>query len=126
APIVTALSASSGFATGGESITIYGVNLSTATGVVFVDAASSRVIPATSFTVNDDGTLTVVVPPFVGVPPSGGVTVDIQVQTPNGISAPRAIDRFVYTPAGAVPTITSLSNTSGTTAAGGSTAGGAL
>jgi len=66
APLVTGLSASSGFTTGGDTINISGVNLDGATAVFFGSVA------AASFTINDDGTITAVVPAASISPPSQG------------------------------------------------------
>jgi hypothetical protein len=114
-PIVTSLSLPSGFSIGGETLTITGLNLTGVTAVSFVvgvppSGGSAQTITATSITSNPDGSLTVVVPAFVGVPPSGGATADVRVTTSNGTSSTSPVDQFIYTPAGASPTVTSLTS----------------
>ena len=106
APVVTGLSTNSGFTAGGDSVTIFGINLAGTTAVFF------GAVAAASFTINDDGTITAVTPAQVA-----GIT-DITLQTPIGLSAVCGADQFTYTPAGALPTITALSTTIGTTGGG--------
>src|SRR5262249_5809053 len=101
APAITALSSASGYATGGESVTITGTNLAQVTGVYFGTA------PAASFTMNADGTITAVAPAVAAG------TVDITVRTSGGASSTSAADQFVFTATGALPTVTALSNSTG-------------
>lgn len=84
-PVVTGISPSSGPASGGTVVTIWGTGLSTATGVWFGSVA------ATSFMVNLDGSITVVAPPSVAG------TVDVTVATLYGTSATSSADEFTYT-----------------------------
>jgi len=106
APIVTGLGTGSGFASGGESVTIFGVHLAAATGVLFGS------VPASSVVINDDGTITAVAPAQ-----AAGV-VDVTVQSPSGNSAVHSADQFTYTPAGALPVVAGLSTSDGTIAGG--------
>src|SRR5207249_828991 len=66
---------------------------------------------ASSYTVNSATQITAT------SPPQGIGMVDITVTTPSGISATGSADRFTYT-AASLPTVTSLSPTSGSTAGG--------
>ena len=84
-PIVTSVSPSSGSRTGGYSVTVTGQNLSEAYSVTFSGVA------ATSYTVNSNTSITVVVPSR-----AAAGTVDIQVTAPGGSSILVAGDRFTY------------------------------
>ena len=84
APTVTGISVSSGSISGSTTVTISGTQLSGATGVLFGS------LPAASFVVNADGTVTAVSPTA-----STGV-VDVRVTTSSGTSAPSAADAFTY------------------------------
>lgn len=106
APTVTALSDSAGPLAGGTGVTITGTNL---TGATDVDFGST---PATSFTVNGAGTQITAVSPAATDPG----TVDVTVVTPVATSAVSPADAFTYlapTAPSTVPTVTSLSPTSG-------------
>jgi hypothetical protein len=82
-PAVTGLSAPSGSDQGGSVVTVSGTGLSAATSV-FVGTA------AANFTVNPDGTLSVVVP-------AGALgSVNISVVTPGGVSPVSAANQFIY------------------------------
>ena len=81
APTVTGLSPNSGLA--GTSVTIFGTNLSGATGVLFGTTA------ATSFTVVTANAIT-------ATSPTGTGTVNVTVTTPSGTSATSAADQFTY------------------------------
>ncbi|WP_281183885.1 LamG-like jellyroll fold domain-containing protein [Trichlorobacter lovleyi] len=85
-PTVTGISPSSGYASGGTTVTITGSNLSGATAVNFDTTA------ATGFTVNSDTQATATSPAGVV-----GQTVDITVTTPGGTSAVSSADQFSYT-----------------------------
>ena len=105
APTVTGLSLSTGSDAGGQTILISGTNFSGTTAVDFDSTA------ATSFTLLDDSTISVVVP-------SGSAgTVDVTVTTNNGTSTTGSADEFTYLST-AVPTVTSLGTVSGSTAGG--------
>ena len=104
-PVVTSLSPTIGPAAGVTPVTITGSNFTGATAVDFGTAA------ATSFTVGVGGTTITAVPPAstaLGV-------VDVTVITPAGTSAIVPADKFTYSPA---PAVTSLSPTSGSAAGG--------
>ena len=108
APTITSLSTQSGPVAGGTGVTIVGTNLSGATAVDFGS------LPASSFTVNSTGTQITVVSPAA----PNAESVDVSVTTPGGTSQVSAADVFTYVaPASppAVPTLTSLSPTSGPT-----------
>ncbi len=119
-PQITGLSASSGFSSGGDSITIQGSNLEGATAVYFGSVA------ATSFTPNADGTITAIIPPLGrgartilrSGPADVPSTVPISVQTLAGTTGQSPYDQFTYTPAGAAPTVSGLSVTGGATTGG--------
>ncbi len=106
-PAVTSLSSASGFTSGGDTVTIEGTDLSQASAVYFGNT------PAASFTVNADGSLTAVAPSV-----AGAASVAITVVTPGGTSATSSATQFTFTPAGAPPTVTALSSSSGSTAGG--------
>ena len=84
-PTVTGISPSSGFASGGTTVTITGTNLTGATAVKF-DATD-----ATGFSASSDTQLTATSPAGVV-----GQTVDVTVTTPGGISAVSSFDQFSY------------------------------
>ena len=98
APVVTAVTPSGGPIGGGTAITITGSNFTGATGVTVGGTA------ATSVVVVNANQITAVTPAHAAG------TVDVLVTTPLGTSANTAADNFVY---GALPTITSISPTSG-------------
>ncbi len=102
APIITAVSPTSGPAAGGTSVTITGSNFNGATKVLFgtVAANNVKVVSATQIT---------------AVSPAGSGAVDVKVTTPGGTSATSTADRFTYVP---VPTVTGISPTSGPVAGG--------
>jgi len=102
APTVTALSPTSGPASGGNTVTITGTNFSGATAVTFGATA------ATGFTVNSATQIT-------ATAPAGTGTVDVSITTTGGTSATSASDQFTYV---AAPTVTALSPTSGPTSGG--------
>ncbi len=102
-PTVTAVSPTSGYATGGTSVTITGTNLTGATVVEFgPNAATYTVTSATSIS---------------ATAPAGSGVVDITVTTPGGLSATSSADQFTYTLPPA-PAVTALSPTSGPTTGG--------
>ncbi len=109
APTVTSLSTKAGPVAGGTGVTIVGTKLSGATAVDFGS------LPASSFTVNSTGTQITVISPAAPKAES----VDVSVTTPGGTSQVSAADVFTYlAPVSppALPTISSLSPTSGPTA----------
>lgn len=85
-PAISAVSPSSGFASGGTSVTISGSGLTGATAVKFTAT------DATSFFVGSDSQLTAASPAGVV-----GQIVDITVTTPGGTSATSSADQFSYT-----------------------------
>jgi hypothetical protein len=103
-PIVTGISPTSGPVAGGTVVTIRGSNFTGASQVRFGTVAVS------SFTVNSDGTQITIYSPA-----SSAGTVHVTVITPKGTSTTSTADRFTYLP---VPTITSISPTSGPVAGG--------
>ncbi|WP_338679375.1 IPT/TIG domain-containing protein [Janthinobacterium sp. TB1-E2] len=104
APAVSAISPTSGPATGGSTVTITGSNFSGATAVTFGSTA------ATGFTINSATQIT-------ATAPAGTGTVDVTVTTPGGTSAISPTDKFTYVVA---PALSAISPTSGP-ATGGST-----
>ncbi len=82
---VTGISPSSGPLGGGTTVTITGSNFTGATGVSFGN------VPATSFTVNGDTSITAVSPAAGNAGP-----VDVTVTTPAGASATSSADQFSY------------------------------
>jgi large repetitive protein len=84
APAVTGLSPAGGSAAGGDSVTISGSGFTGASVVTFGGA------PAASFTVDSDSQITATSPQqAVG-------TVDVQVSTPAGTSAPGSSDHYAF------------------------------
>jgi len=105
APAVTSLSTSSGSTAGGTLIEINGSGFTNAQEVDFGNA------PVFNFTVNSDSQITALAPAnFAG-------TIDVQVTTPAGTSAPVSGDRFTYSAASA-PVVSSLATSSGSTTGG--------
>jgi hypothetical protein len=105
APVVGGVTASSGDAAGGSVVTVTGSGFTGATAVSF------GTTPATDFTVLSDNALTAV------VPAGAAGTVDVTVTTYAGTSATGSADHFTYT-ASPVPSITSMSASTATTAGG--------
>ncbi len=106
-PLVTGLSRTSGAVEGGTPLTISGTDLANATAVDF------GVVPACSFSVNADGTITATSPASYA---GQAATVDVTVTTPSGTSAiSRPADQFTYTFA---PVIAALNLSTGFVAGG--------
>ena len=104
-PAVTGVSPSSGPIVGGNPVTITG------TGFTGASAVSFDSVPATSFTVNSDTSITATVPAGVaGAFPLVGVIDDVTVTTPGGTSATSTADQYTYEP---VPAVTGVSPSSG-------------
>lgn len=76
APTLTALSPTSGAVAGGDTVTLTGTGFTGATGVTFSG------IPAASFSVTNDTTMTAVTPPG-----AAGTNLPVIVTTPAGTSA---------------------------------------
>lgn len=85
-PTITEISPSSGFASGGTTVTITGSNLTGATAVKFTatDAAGFSEVSDTQLTATSPGGVV-------------GQIVDITVTTPGGTSATSSADQFSYT-----------------------------
>jgi hypothetical protein len=109
-PVVTGLSAVSGYSSGGDSITIYGMHLAAATAVFFGGVSAT-------FMVNDDGTLSAVTPAQAAG--AGDDPADVTVVTAAGVSALQPSDQFSYTPAGSLPSVAGLSSAVGSETGGG-------
>ena len=101
-PVVTGLSPTGGFMSGGTTVTITGNNFTGATSVKFGGTN------ATSFTVNSNTQIT-------AVSPAGTGTVHVTVTTPSGTSATSSADQYAYIPA---PAVTAVSPTGGKTSSG--------
>jgi hypothetical protein len=100
---VSAVSPSDGATAGGDRVTITGHDFTGATAVSFGG------VPAQSFTVDSDSSIT-------AVSPAGAVgLVDVSVTTPGGQSPVSAADRFTYVPR---PVVTSVSPARGATGGG--------
>lgn len=105
APAIATVSPTNGTSAGGTVVTLTGVNFTGATGVTFNGTAG------TSFVVNSDTQITV-------TSPSGTTgAISIAVLSPNGAGTATNIYTYVAAPT-MVPTITSISPGSGTTAGG--------
>ncbi len=85
APTITSISPTSGFTTGGTSVTITGTDFTDATNVTFGSTEAS------SFNIDSSTSITAVSPAG-----SAGV-VDITVTTPSGTSTISSADQFTYT-----------------------------
>jgi hypothetical protein len=97
-PTVNGVSPGSGPTAGGNTVTITGTGFTGATAVSF------GTVPATSFTVNSDTSITATVPAgTVGI-------VDVTATTPGGTTATSAADQYAYLP---VPAVTGVSPGSG-------------
>lgn len=94
-PAVTGVSPATGPASGGTEIVVTGSGFTGATAVRFAGPAALGVGLGASLVVDSDGELTVTSPPG-----PGGLTVDLEVVTPAGTSAPVASDRFTYAASG--------------------------
>ncbi|WP_339929198.1 putative Ig domain-containing protein [uncultured Brevundimonas sp.] len=100
APVVTAISPTSGPTTGGTTVVITGSDFTGATAVTF------GVNPSSGLTIDSDTQITV-------VSPAGTGTVDVTITTGGGTSSVNAADQFTYI---AAPlTITSITPPSGAT-----------
>ena len=105
-PSITSLSLSSGSTAGGDSVTISGANFLGATDVRFGS------VPAASFVVNGDSSLTATTPAAaVG-------TVDVRVLGPAGVSTTGAADQFTFGAATGLATVSSLGTSTGPTGGG--------
>jgi len=101
-PTITAISPTSGPITGGTSVVITGTDLTAATAVKFgSNSATITANTATSITATS--------------PAGSAGTVDVTVATAGGTSATSSADQFTYV---AVPTITAISPTAGSTVGG--------
>ncbi len=98
--VVSSISPTSGPAAGGTTVTITGSGFTGASKVLFGTVAAS------SFTVNSDTQIT-------AVSPVGSGTVHVTVITSAGTSVTSNADQFTYQVVPPVPTITSISPTSG-------------
>jgi len=86
APVVTALSPSSGSATGGDAIELHGTGFTGTSSVSFGGAA----VPTTDFTVVNDTLIE------IWKTPEGDGTPDVTTTTTGGISASTVADQFHY------------------------------
>ena len=103
-PVITSICPRQDQPREGRSVTITGSDFTGASKVLF------GTVPASSVKLNSDTQIT-------AVSPAGSGTVDVRVTTPGGTSVTSAADQFTYV---SVPTVTSISPTSGP-AAGGTT-----
>ena len=100
-PVLTKLSPGKGGATGGTTVTIGGSGFTEATAVTF------GAIPASSFVVGSDTSITAISP--AGAPG----TVEVTVRAPGGTTATSSNSQFKY-----VPTVTAVRPTGGPVAGG--------
>ena len=107
APTVTGLNPTSGPATGGTHVQIFGTGFTGATAIFFgsINAGAFALISPTEIDT---------------AAPAGiaGQTVNVTVTTPGGTSAVSAADQFTYTAVVAAPTVTSVSPNMGSSAGG--------
>ena len=102
APVVTAISPSSGSAAGGSQVTITGSGFTGATDVGF------GITSAAALNVDSDTQITT-------ASPAGTGTVDVTVTTPAGTSATTPADQYTYVP---VPQVAAISPSSGSASGG--------
>lgn len=95
-PAVTSVTPNAGAPSGGDTVTITGINFTSATAVDF------GATPATSFTVTSDTSIT-------AIAPAGAGSVDVTVTNGSGASAIDPADVYTYLP----PAITKLSPVKG-------------
>jgi len=115
APAVTALSPTSGPASGGYTITLIGSDFSGASGVSFSSSSYSIPYDAADFVVNSDSSITASVPEL----PQG--TFDVLVTTLSGTSSATSADQFTANAvSGSAPTVTAVSSGEGNTSGGAS------
>jgi hypothetical protein len=100
---VTGVSTNTGTTAGGTTATLSGSNFTGALAVLFGG------LPAASFTVNSDTSISAVSP----IAASG--VVDIKVVNSSGVSSTSAGDQFTYTAASGLPAVTGLSASTGQT-----------
>jgi hypothetical protein len=105
APAVTSVSPSSGSTSGGATVTVLGSGFTGASAVSFGSTA------AASFLVISDTAI------LATSPAATTGTIDISVTTPSGSSSTSSSDHFTFN-AAAVPSVSSLSSSSGSTAGG--------
>ncbi len=106
-PTVTGLSVRTATDNGGGVVAITGTGFTGATAVSFGTGASF-------FSVSSSTLIDALIPPG-----NGAETVDVTVTTPSGVSPISAADQFTYTIPPPIPTVTSLSPSSGPAAGGG-------
>jgi hypothetical protein len=108
APTVTSVSPSSGPSAGGTTVTVKGTGFNGATKVLFGS------VPASSFSVSSSTKITAV------SPAEAAGAHDVTITTPSGTSSAVTADQFtsVAPPPAPVPTVTSISPTSGPTTGG--------
>ena len=104
-PTVTSIDTNTGTTAGGTTVNISGSDFTGATQVTFGGVQSA-------FVVNDDGSITATSP----IQTTG--TFDILIVNPWGSSSAVSADEFTYTAATDLPTVTSLSVSSGPTGGG--------
>jgi DNA-binding beta-propeller fold protein YncE len=102
APVVSAIASTAGPIAGGTAVIITGTNLTGATAVKFGTATAI-------FAVGSDTRITAT------APPGAAATVDVTVTTPGGPSAITAADQYTYF---ALPTVSSVSSSAGSTSGG--------
>ena len=83
-PQIRSVSPTSGSTTGGNSVTITGINFNGATAVLFGS------VTVTSFIVNSDSSITAI------VPAEAAGTIDVRVQTPYGTSVATSADQYTF------------------------------
>jgi len=100
APAVSGLGTNSGSTAGGTLVTVSG------SGFTAADAVMFGAVPATSFTIISDSSVTAI------APAQAAGTVDVTLAGPTGNSVVGSSDQFTYS-AASNPTVTALSPTSG-------------
>ncbi len=116
-PVVTSLSASTGYSAGGTSVTITGSGFIAGSVVNFYEESNGTVVsptvvvPATNVTVVSDTTITIVTPSVTSIG-----SYYLTVLTPAGSSAYTSAAIFSFQPL--VPTVASISPSSGPTSGG--------
>ena len=98
APTVTSLSPNAGKTSGGDTVTITGANLTSASAVHFGSASATNVTPVSATSVT------------ATAPAGAAGTVHVTVTTPNGTSTASVSDQYLYTD---LPAVTGVSPPSG-------------
>ena len=105
-PVISGLDTDSGSTAGGDTVTLYGIGFLTVTGVTF------GTVPAASFQVNSDTSMTAV------IPTESAGAVNVILQTASGSTTPTDTSQFTFMTPGAAPSISAVTSSGGTASPG--------